>query len=61
MNIQLYDSLCDKILIESVHKALLIPDGCLREEGGTLERLFALKATSAVLGFTVLFWSYLEY
>ena len=61
MNIQLYDSLCDKILIESVHKALLISDGCLREEGGTLERLLALKATPAVLGFTVLFWSYLEY
>ena len=53
MNIQLYDSLCDKRLIESVHKALLISDGCLRE-GGPSERLFALKATSAVLWFIVL-------
>lgn len=59
MNIQLYNSLCGKILIESVHKALLISDGCLGV-GGTLERLFALRATSAVTGFIVLFWPYLE-
>lgn len=57
MNIQLYNSLCDKILIESVHKVLLISDGWL---GGALERLFALRATSAVMGFIVLFWPYLE-